>query len=215
MKNLLILRHAKSSWNSPTLADHDRPLNSRGKRDAPRMGEHLRGLGLVPDHVISSTAVRAQRTAKLVGEAAGYEGEYELTRLFYHAGVEEYIEGLMTVPEVNNTVMIVGHNPGMEELLEHLTGDDEVMTTAHIARVELPIGGHVYRGAAFEDFQGVYLYGDYCTGYVWGLIRDENGAWLDGLMFTTAVNITSFGTDEAGEIYLVARSGVVYELVRQ
>ena len=65
MKTLLILRHAKSSWNNLDLPDYDRPLNKRGKRDAPRMGDFLRHQDLVPDLVISSTAKRAKKTAKL------------------------------------------------------------------------------------------------------------------------------------------------------
>jgi len=75
MKTLLVLRHAKSSWDDPALGDHERPLNKRGRRDAPRMGELVREYGLIPDVVISSDAVRARRTAEAVAEAARYAGE--------------------------------------------------------------------------------------------------------------------------------------------
>ena len=73
MKSILILRHAKSSWKHPDVNDHDRPLNKRGKRDAPYMGELLRDKHLVPDFIISSTAKRARSTAKAVAKAAGYK----------------------------------------------------------------------------------------------------------------------------------------------
>ncbi len=139
MKTLLIMRHAKSSWSSDALTDHDRPLNSRGKNDAPRMGALLKEIDLVPDLIVTSTAARARSTADLVAEYCDYEGELLATRLFYHAGVEEYLDGLQAVPEVNPVVMIVGHNPGMAELVEHLTGEPELMTTGNIAVVRLDV----------------------------------------------------------------------------
>ncbi len=71
MKSILVLRHAKSSRKDPDLTDHDRPLNKRGKRDAPRMGRLLKKEHLVPDAIISSTAMRARATAEAVGKASG------------------------------------------------------------------------------------------------------------------------------------------------
>ncbi len=140
MKTLFILRHAKSSWSHSGLADHDRPLNRRGKRDAPKMGELLSELGLVPDLIISSTAKRAHATAKMVAEACGYGSSIRLARDFYHADPEDFIEVLQGIDDEYSSVMIVGHNPGMEELLDDLTGESAYLTTANIAHVELPIG---------------------------------------------------------------------------
>ena len=139
MKTLLILRHAKSSWKHPELTDHDRPLNKRGKRDAPRMGKLLRDQGLVPDLIISSTAKRARSTAKTVARKSGYKEEVELTPAFYLASPREYISVLRTLSDDYGRVMVVGHNPGMEELVEKLTGELEIMTTAALAQVLLPI----------------------------------------------------------------------------
>lgn len=76
-------------------------------------------------------------------------------------------------------------------------------------------GGVVYRGAALPAWNGVYLFGDFCSGQVWGLLRDANGVWQETLLFETGLNITSFGQDEAGEVYLVARQGEVYKLIGQ
>jgi glucose/arabinose dehydrogenase len=73
-------------------------------------------------------------------------------------------------------------------------------------------GGEVYRGPGLEAFQGVYLYGDFCSGLVWGLVRDPGGAWQSGLLFSTPHQITSFGLDEQGALYLVARQGGIYRL---
>jgi phosphohistidine phosphatase len=139
MKTLLLLRHAKSSWKDNSLADHDRPLNQRGKRDAPRMGKLMREEGLVPDLILTSSARRALSTAKLAAEASGFEGEMEVSRDLYAAGPENFIEALEALPDQYHTVLTVGHNPGMEELLEALTEESQAMPTAALAQIEMPI----------------------------------------------------------------------------
>lgn len=139
MKTLLILRHAKSSWGNAMLTDYERPLNKRGKIDAPRMGKLLREQDLVPDLIITSSAERALATAEAVALASGYEQEIQTTRSFYHADPEPYIEALQKLDDSCERVMVVGHNPGMEELVEALTGLWERMPTAALAQIALPI----------------------------------------------------------------------------
>jgi phosphohistidine phosphatase len=139
MKTLLALRHAKSSWDDAALDDHERPLNKRGRRDAPRMGELVREHGLIPDVVISSDAVRARLTAEAVVEAARYAGAILLDRRLYLAGPADILSLLRTVGEKAETVMIVGHNPGLEELVAQLTGDWQNLPTAALAQIVLPI----------------------------------------------------------------------------
>jgi len=139
MKTLLVLRHAKSSWSDPALDDHERPLNTRGRRDAPRMGKLVRECGLIPDVVISSDAVRARLTAEAVVEAARHAGEILLDRRLYMAGPADILSLLRAVGEKAETVMIVGHNPGLEELVAQLTGEREDLPTAALAQIVLPI----------------------------------------------------------------------------
>ena len=139
MRTLLLLRHAKSSWKDVTLSDHDRPLNGRGKRDAPKMGRLLRTEQLVPDLVICSTAKRARATTKLVVETSGYGEEVIFTPDLYHAASFTYLEVLRQVPDQYRRVLVVGHNPNLEYLLEELTGDWEHLPTATLAQVTLPI----------------------------------------------------------------------------
>jgi phosphohistidine phosphatase len=139
MKTLLVLRHAKSSWNDPALDDHERPLSPRGRRDGPRMGELVRERGLIPDVVISSDAVRARLTAEAVAEAARYAGEILLNRRLYMASPADIRSLLRTVPEEAGSVMIVGHNPGLEELVAQLTGERQDLPTAALAQIVLPI----------------------------------------------------------------------------
>jgi len=139
MKTLLVLRHAKSSWNDPALHDHERPLNKRGRRDAPRMGELVREYGLIPDVVLSSDAVRARLTAEAVAEAARYAGEILLDPRLYLAWPDDILSLLQRVREKAETVMIVGHNPGLEKLVEQLTGEWQDLPTAALAQIGLPL----------------------------------------------------------------------------
>ena len=131
MKTLLILRHAKSSWKHPGLADHDRPLNRRGNRDAPRVGLLLRRQGLTPDLIISSTAERARSTAAQVADRSGYGGPVELNRQLYLAEPEAIVDVVRTLGSEASRVLVVGHNPGLEALVAGLAGRAEVLPTAH------------------------------------------------------------------------------------
>ena len=139
MKTLLILRHAKSSWNYPELSDYDRPLNGRGKRDAPRMGKHLRQEGLIPDRILTSSAKRARKTASKVAKTCGYTGKVKKIDAFYDTVPGVYFETLQALPNKYQCVMVVGHNPTMEQLVSHLTGRIKRMPTAALAHIEIPI----------------------------------------------------------------------------
>ncbi len=139
MKQLLILRHAKSSWTDSSLEDHDRPLNKRGQRDAPRMGRLLRDEKMLPDRIVSSTALRARTTAQEVAAASGYSGEVALSRELYLAAPREFLRLLQGAGDDCSSILVVGHNPGMEELVFALSGQDETMPTAALARVDLPL----------------------------------------------------------------------------
>lgn len=139
MKTLLLLRHAKSSWQDPGLEDHDRPLNPRGLRDAPRMGQLLRDRDLLPDLILCSSARRAQETAERVLESSGYDGELQIRRDLYHAGPATCLEVLGDLPEEIECVLLIGHNPGLEEVLDRLAGRYERMPTAALAHLALEI----------------------------------------------------------------------------
>ena len=139
MKTLLILRHAKSSWKNSGLADHDRPLNARGQRDAKRMGQFLQHVVLLPDLIITSTAQRAATTAELLALACNYKAEIEYTPKFYLAAPKAYLYMVSRLSDTIERVMVIGHNPGLEELVEQLTGIKVKMPTAALAHIQLPI----------------------------------------------------------------------------
>jgi len=139
VKTLLLLRHAKSSWKDPALADHDRPLKKRGRRDAPKIGRLLVERGIVPGLILTSSAARARETAEAVRGASGETAELRELRELYAALPPDYARLLRAVPDGREPVMVVGHNPALEELLEALTGVQETLPTAALARIEIPI----------------------------------------------------------------------------
>lgn len=138
-KELLLLRHAKSSWADAQLADFARPLNTRGEHDAPLVGEWLLQTQRVPDVLLSSTAARASRTAELVARAIGFTGDVDYRGELYLASPETYVRTLRTVPDDVQRVLVIGHNPGLEQLVSLLTGFPTSMPTAGLAEIHLPI----------------------------------------------------------------------------
>jgi len=140
MKTLLILRHAKSSWKDLELQDHDRPLNKRGKQDALRMGKLLRRENLIPDLIVSSTAVRAKKTAELLAEACRYKGEIAFDNFLYGTDPRRYLRTIEGLSNKYITVLLVGHNPTIEETIEILTNSlDIIMPTCALAQIILRI----------------------------------------------------------------------------
>lgn len=133
------MRHAKSSWDKADQADFERPLNSRGLADAPRIGKLLRREDLIPDQIISSSAVRALTTAELVADECGYEGAIKATRALYHADPETYYEVAAKLPDSVNSLLLVGHNPGIEAFLSKLILTWTTMTTGNIGHVQVDI----------------------------------------------------------------------------
>jgi phosphohistidine phosphatase len=115
MKTVLLLRHAKSDWSKPGLADFDRPLAKRGLNDAPRMGHVLVDFNVVPDKILASSARRARQTTKLVAEACGYKGSITWQDSFYGGSSDTLVSALQQLPENVERAMLVGHNPTMEE----------------------------------------------------------------------------------------------------
>jgi phosphohistidine phosphatase len=139
MKSLLLLRHAKSDWDQPGISDFARPLNKRGQKAAPLMGQFARKRRLRPDLVVSSPAERARQTAHLLVEAAAYHVEIRFDERIYEASWSRLLEIVQQLDESSSQVLMVGHNPGMEDLLLNLSGVNRRMPTAALARINLAI----------------------------------------------------------------------------
>lgn len=133
------MRHAKSSWTNSELQDFDRPLNGRGRAAAPLIGLFIRKRKIRPDLLLSSPAVRARQTAALVAESAGLTPTLLYDERIYEADAKRLLGVVSRVGEPVNVAMLVGHNPGMEELLELLTGERPRMPTAALACVSLEV----------------------------------------------------------------------------
>lgn len=139
MKTLLLLRHAKSSWDDSSLRDFDRPLAPRGERDAPRIGKALRKRGTSPDLIVSSPAVRAKATIKAVIKAAKLDVDPQFDEAIYGASSAELMRVIRRLPDSSSRALLVGHNPGFEDMVGRLTGLHERMPTASLACIEFQI----------------------------------------------------------------------------
>jgi phosphohistidine phosphatase len=137
MPELLILRHAKSSWKFPTLADHDRPLKKRGRRDAPRIGALMQEEGLIPDLVLCSTACRAKATWRRLELTLPDGAVVEFHDDLYHVGPDDLLDLIRSRAGAAERVLIIGHNPGLEMLVTHLTGEGLVLPTASLVQLEI------------------------------------------------------------------------------
>ncbi|MGD2083980.1 MAG: histidine phosphatase family protein [Chromatiales bacterium] len=142
---LLVLRHAKSSWDDDAGSDFDRPLAKRGKKDAPRIGAWLKREALVPDLVVSSPARRARQTARRVCEKTGYDTDSIVWEAdIYGGGISELLGVLERCAPSAERVLLVGHNPGLEDLVTFLDAavepppDGKLLPTAAVARLEMP-----------------------------------------------------------------------------
>jgi phosphohistidine phosphatase len=139
MRTLYLLRHAKSSWQGPGLRDFDRPLDGRGREAAPLVGRFIRKRRLRVDLMLSSPAARARQTAALVKVSAGLTAALLFDERIYEADAARLLEVVTQAAESADSLILVGHNPGMEELLTLLTGEGRAMPTAALACVALEV----------------------------------------------------------------------------
>jgi CHAD domain-containing protein/phosphohistidine phosphatase SixA len=144
-RTLLVLRHAKSSWDSDAPGDFARPLAGRGRKDAPRIGTWMKRHQLLPDHVVSSPALRARETTEAVCAGLEYPAQrIQWDKRLYLADLDTLLQVIHECPRKRHALLLVGHNPGMDELVEFVCGpqlpctdNGKLMTTAALAVIEL------------------------------------------------------------------------------
>jgi phosphohistidine phosphatase len=132
------MRHAKSSHDTDAPTDHARPLNKRGRRDAPRMGEQLARGGWTPDYILASDSQRTQETLEGLLHVFGGKTPHHLHAALYAGGYDELLSVARSIPRAAETVLAIGHNPGWEDLVAVLTGQSVVLKTCTSALMELP-----------------------------------------------------------------------------
>jgi phosphohistidine phosphatase len=137
MKTLFLLRHAKSSWKDESLPDFERPLNRRGKHATEKIGRYMKDELIVPELILSSPALRARETIERVAKAAQWKVEIRFDQRIYEAGGLRLLEIVSQLENDRKTALLVGHNPGLEELLLLLTGEGEALPTGTLVRLEL------------------------------------------------------------------------------
>jgi len=155
MKTLLLLRHGKSSWDDTSLADFDRPLARRGVKAAKRMGREMARRGWLPQRAVVSSAVRTRETWHLVAAELPVAAEFEANPRLYDATSTQLLDVIQQTTETVRTLVVVGHNPGLEDLAHGLAGDDsdraaldtvaEKFPTAALARFEFDGSWHALR----------------------------------------------------------------------
>lgn len=141
MKKLFVVRHAKSSWEYPDLDDYDRPLNKRGKRNAPEMGQRLARRNAMPGLMITSPAKRAAATARRIAEEIGYpKAKIVKEPLMYHGSTQSMIKVIQGVINEIDILMVFGHNPGLTDLVNYLSGSDIYnIPTCGIAEIDFDL----------------------------------------------------------------------------
>ena len=137
MLTLYLLRHAKSSWDDESQPDFERPLSNRGRKAAAHIGEFMQEKRIDFDLVLVSTAVRTRETIELIKERAKFRGEVRYDERIYEATVSQLLDVIAQVDSDRESVLLVGHNPGIEGLLTLLTGEQQHVTTANFAKIKV------------------------------------------------------------------------------
>jgi len=139
MKILLLMRHGKSSWKDSSLSDHERPLKKRGRRDSKRIAQELEKNDLYPHVILSSSATRARETVEVIVATLDYENRIIFSDELYMAEPEDFVYALSNLSDDDDTVLIVGHNPGMEAFLQIIDGEIESLPTAGLGHLVLAL----------------------------------------------------------------------------
>lgn len=132
MRRLMLLRHAKSDWSAAGLRDHDRPLNTRGREAAPKMGAYMVRHALVPDLIVASTATRVSETLQHVVPAFTKQPKTITDKRLYQAETDDLLKVIQATPKTVHNLLLVGHNPGMAELAGLLMASGDVETRARL-----------------------------------------------------------------------------------
>lgn len=141
MRRLILMRHAKSDWDSPPATDHQRPLNARGRRQAPHVARTLAELNWVPDFTLSSSSTRTRETWTLMEAEFPHLAQVQFRDALYHAGWIELRTELQKVADEYGTILALGHNPGWQSVAHKLSGEWIEMKTATAVLLEFS-GAH-------------------------------------------------------------------------
>jgi phosphohistidine phosphatase len=152
VKRLFLLRHAKSSWDDPSLADHDRPLAPRGRKAAKLIASHMKDERLEPSIVLCSSALRARQTWEIAAPAFSKRTAVEIEPELYEAGNEELMSRLQRIPSEALSVLLIGHNPAMENLVLTLASEGAQL---QLIREKFPTAALAVLEARINDWENL------------------------------------------------------------
>jgi phosphohistidine phosphatase len=164
VKVLYLLRHAKSSWDDPALSDHERPLAPRGRRAAARIAEHLKGEGIRPALVICSSSRRTRQTLERIATALP-DVPVQVEADLYGADAGSLHRRLHRLPDTADSVLLVGHNPGLHDLTLTLAGDGDAEILARL-RAKMPTGALATLAAPVKRWRNLRPGGAELVGFV-------------------------------------------------
>ena len=139
-RTLYLLRHAKSSWKDASLRDFDRPLKGRGRDAAKQIGKRLASEKPLPTLVVCSPAARTRETAEIVLKHSNLKADVHFAQRIYEASLRDLLHVVSDIPDDKEVVMMIGHNPGFEELVSFLSGEYRRMPTCALAKIRLDVG---------------------------------------------------------------------------
>lgn len=151
MRRLMLLRHAKSDWTAPGAKDHDRPLNSRGRESAPKMGTYMVRHALIPDLIVASTATRVRETLDLLLPAFATAPKVVYDKRLYDAQADTMLSVIKETPRTVHNLLLVGHNPGLAELAALLMASGDVETRQRLLE-KFPTAGLAVIDFALDDW---------------------------------------------------------------
>ncbi len=166
MKRIYLLRHAKSSWDDPALGDFERPLNGRGRKAAPRIGRLLRQRGWRPELVLCSSAARARETWDLVASELGAPVDSKLLKSLYLASPNQLLRSLERLDDAFASVMLIGHNPGLETLALQLAGPGSESKALAKLRAKYPTAALAIIDAEAEHWSDVAVAQTKLRGFI-------------------------------------------------
>ena len=154
MRRLMLLRHAKSDWSQPGKRDHERELAPRGRKAAPRMGKFMARQGLLPDRVLVSTAQRTRETWALVRDVFDHDPFTSFDECIYESSPGEILAAIKEMPAATERLLVVGHNPGLQNLAVALIGGGDIESRARLA-AKFPTAGLAVIDFAVDDWNEV------------------------------------------------------------
>lgn len=139
MKTILLMRHAKSSWDGKVEDDRDRPISKRGRKNAGQIARLFKDNSLMPDLILASSAVRARQTAEVIMDELNFRGDVCFRNKLYMAEVEAYVHEIQSLDDANQLILVIGHSPSLDSLLQMLTDKVESLPTAAVASLSVLI----------------------------------------------------------------------------